>query len=403
MSTGTQGGMAVSEARDPERALRQISVGVGLLERRLARPLPDPRASDDDLLMVSLALSLERIAGEADTATVSPEQRAELSAAAARIRAVIEELAGREQRRLAAVGGGGGAAVAVLGGAAAEEPESRARTWSLARVRVIAGSVLLALGLCLALFFVFEYTVTGSIQARSQQALLKQFDERLALEPFNGPTSPIAPGPVAVLEIPAIGVHQVVVEGATTTDLKEGPGHVPGTPLPGEYGNAVVIGHRSIYGSPFGSLDQLHAGDGITVLTGQGLFNYTVSRVTRVHPGQQDVVGPTTSSRLTLVTSVSAFSSDRLAVVAKLQGPPVGVPQRPPVYVGQDRLGMVGDSSGAFIAILAAQALVIALIVTVRLYRRWPPAAAYLVTTPVILALLLVVFENLDRFLPGTL
>ena len=392
----------MSEARDPDRALRQISVGVGLLERRLARPLPDPRASDDDLLMVSLALSLERIAGEADTAAVSPEQRAELAAAAARIRAVIEELAGREQRRLAAVGGGGGA-VAVLGGAAAEEPEARARSWSSARIRVIVGSVLLALGLCLALFFVFEYTVTGAIQARSQQALLKQFGDRLALGAFNSPTTPIAPGPVAVLEIPDIGVHQVVVEGATTTDLKQGPGHVPGTPLPGEYGNAVVIGHRSIYGSPFSNLGQLHPGDGITVLTGQGLFNYTVSKVTRVHPGQQDVVGPTTSSRLTLVTSVSAFSSDRLAVIAKLQGPPVGVPQRPPVYVGQDQLGMVGDSSGAFIAILAAQALVIALIVAVRLYRRWPPAAAYLVTTPILLALLLVVFENLDRFLPGTL
>jgi sortase A len=400
MSTGTQS-MAVSEARDPERALRQISVGVGLLERRLARPLPDPRAGDDDLLMVSLALSLERIAGEADTATISPEQRAELASAAARIRAVIEELAGREQRRLAAAGGGG--AVATLGGAATEEPEARARTWSAARIRVIVGGVLLALGLCLALFFVFEYTVTGAIQARSQQALLKQFGDRLALGAFNSPTAPIAAGPVAVLEIPDIGVKQVVVEGATTTDLKQGPGHVPGTPLPGEYGNAVVIGHRSIYGSPFSALDQLHPGADITVLTGQGLFNYTVSKVIRVHPGQQDVVGPTSSSRLTLVTSVSAFSSDRLAVIATLQGPPVGVPQRPPVYVGQDQLGMVGDSSGAFIAVLAAQALVIALIVAVRLYRRWPPAAAYLVTTPIILALLLVVFENLDRFLPGTL
>ena len=42
MSTGTHGGVAVSEARDPDRALRQISVGVGLLERRLASSAARP-------------------------------------------------------------------------------------------------------------------------------------------------------------------------------------------------------------------------------------------------------------------------------------------------------------------------------------------------------------------------
>jgi sortase A len=277
------------------------------------------------------------------------------------------------------------------------------RVWNGARIRTTVGAVLLALGLCLGLFLAFEYGVTGTLAARSQRTLLTDFRRELAIGPFDSPSSRIAKGPAAVLAIPSIGLDQVVIEGTTTEDLKQGPGHVANTPLPGEYGNAVVIGHRQTYGGPFASLDRLHTGDQITVTTGQGLYTYHVTRVERVHPGQRDVIGPATDSRLTLVTSVSPFSGERLAVVAKLQGPPVGVPRRAPIAVGQDQLGTVGDSAGAFIAILAAQALIVVLVVAMRLYRRWPPAAAYLVTTPTVLAVLWFLFQNLDRFLPGTL
>jgi sortase A len=398
---GSQSRVAMGSSRDPERALRQISTGVDLLERRLAQPLSEPRAGDDDLLLVSLALSLERLAGATDSSTVSAEQRARLVDAAGRIRTVISELAGRERRRMATVTGE--ERVVLSGPPVAQAAAAAPRTWSPARIRTAVGGVLLALGLCLGLFLAFEYGVTGTIEARSQRTLLGEFRQRLAIGPFDSPSSRIASGPAAVLAIPAIGLDQVVVEGTTTQDLKQGPGHVANTPLPGEYGNAVVIAHRQIYGGPFASLDRLHPGDPITVTTGQGLYTYHVSKVVRVRPGQRDVIGPATDSRLTLVTSVSPFSDDRLAVIAKLQGPPVGVPRRAPINVGQDQLGLAGDSAGAFIAVLAAQALIVALLVAVRLYRRWPPAAAYLVTTPIVLAILWFLFENLDRFLPGTL
>ena len=397
---GMQGGLAVDAPRDPERALRQITVGADLLERRLSRPSTDPRAADDDLLMVSLALSLERLAGEAGSAVATPEQRARLGDAAMRIRTVIEELAGREQRRLAAVGAG----EALARSAGASVPQGgQLRGFSTDAVRTAVGCVLLALGLGLALFLAFEFGVTGALQARSQRVLLAGFQQRLKVGPFNAPTAPVAPGPVAILEIPSIGLHQVVVEGSGTQSLKQGPGHVAGTPLPGEFGNAVVIGHSQIYGGPFANLDRLSPGDTITTLTGQGLFTYHVTAVLRVHPGQRDVIGPATASRLTLVTSTSPFSGDRLAVVAGLAGRPVGVPRRPPVDVGQDELGTTGDATGAFIALLLAQALVAVLFVTVRLYRRWPPAAVYAVTTPVIAMILWLGFENLDRFLPGSM
>jgi sortase A len=57
-----------------------------------------------------------------------------------------------------------------------------------------------------------------------------------------------------------------VVEGTTVADLKRGPGHYEGSAAPGEDGNLGIAGHRTTYGSPFWSLEQLTEGDTIHVL-----------------------------------------------------------------------------------------------------------------------------------------
>jgi sortase A len=194
-----------------------------------------------------------------------------------------------------------------------------------------------------------------------------------------------------------------VVQGSSPGDLKQGPGHLPGSPLPGEYGNAVIFGHRLAYGGPFQHLDQLAKGDHIVVDTGQGRFTYTVSGETIVHPGQNDVIGRSADSRLTLVTSASAFSSDRLAVTATLDGNPVGVATRPFAPAGADQLGTSGDIAGLYLALLWTIALVAAVVASMRAYRMWPRTAAYLVTTPVLLMLVVLIYRSLDSFLPGTL
>ena len=48
-----------------------------------------------------------------------------------------------------------------------------------------------------------------------------------------------------------------MLEGTNTGDLREGPGHWPETPFPGQGGNFVVSGHRTTYGAPFRKLDKL--------------------------------------------------------------------------------------------------------------------------------------------------
>jgi sortase A len=325
------------------------------------------------------------------------EQRHRLMEAVARIRAVIDDLAVREPHLRAVA-------------ADAPAPANSARvspTREAAAVRIrpmrLAGAALIGFGLAIALFLAFEFLYTNQLEGRSQRSLMATFQQRLAQGQFNAPDQPVQSGPVAVLQVPALGGDQVVVQGSSPEDLKQGPGHLPGTPLPGEFGNSVVVGHRLTYGGPFAHLDRLTTGDTITVLTGQGQFAYKVTHVATVQPGQSDVIGPTADSRLTLVTSTSAMSSDRRAVTATLVGNPVGVATRPPATAGSDELGTVGDVAGLYLAIIWMMALAAVAVAAVFAYRNWPRTAAHLVTTPVILMLLFLAFNSFDRFLPGTL
>jgi sortase A len=262
---------------------------------------------------------------------------------------------------------------------------------------------MLAIGLILALFIAYEFLFTGLSESRSQRAQLAQFDQRLRTGTFDNPSAAVPSGPVALLEIPVLGTRQIVSEGSSPSDLRDGPGHLPGTPLPGEFGNAVVLGHNHLYGGPFGGLHTLVPGDQIIAVTGQGRFLYLVTDVQTVSGGQRDVVGASADSRLTLVTSSSVGSSARLAVTAQLDGDPVAIPKRPQTTAGRDELGTTGDILGLPLAVIWRGVLAGTLFAATRLYRRWPRTAAYVITTPIILMALWLLFRSLDLLLPGTL
>lgn len=87
--------------------------------------------------------------------------------------------------------------------------------------------------------------------------------------------------PVAYLEIPSIGVKEVVVEGTRASDLFSGPGHRRDSPLPGQPGVSVLLGRRASFGGPFARIHRLATGAVIHVTTGQGKFEYRVTGVRR--------------------------------------------------------------------------------------------------------------------------
>lgn len=125
---------------------------------------------------------------------------------------------------------------------------------------------------------------------------------------------------IAYLTIDAIGLDDVVVAGVRAEDLRTGVGHLPGSAMPGELANAVLVGHRTTYGQPFADLDRLAPGDEIQVVTPTGSYVYRVVEQSIVAPTALNVIaGSTDESRLTLVTCSPRFSSrQRLVVVATL-------------------------------------------------------------------------------------
>jgi sortase A len=94
---------------------------------------------------------------------------------------------------------------------------------------------------------------------------------------------------------------------------------MPETPLPGQPGNAVISGHRSTNGSPFGPLDDLAPGDEIMVLTTTGMHRYTVRSSIVVAPNEIWVTAQHPGAWLTLTTCHPRGSSrERLVVFAEL-------------------------------------------------------------------------------------
>jgi sortase A len=63
------------------------------------------------------------------------------------------------------------------------------------------------------------------------------------------------------LQIPAIAVDSPLLEGIRIDTLDYGPGHWPGTAMPGQLGNVVVAGHRTSHNADFRRLDELQPGD----------------------------------------------------------------------------------------------------------------------------------------------
>ncbi len=277
------------------------------------------------------------------------------------------------------------------------------------------GKTLIAVGVLIFLFVAYELWGTGIAEARDQKALKSKFEKQLHAPPTTIPGSDAPPGPpatipatgdaVALIEIPKIGVSKAVVEGVGVEDLKKGPGHYPGTPLPGQAGNAAIAGHRTTYGGPFGDLDELNRGDPINVTTTAGKFRYEVDHTDIVSPSEVSVLDPTSDNRLTLTTCNPKFSAaQRLIIVARLTGPvatppPTVAPAAPvPVVKTAGLSGTSTDDGPAFLWGLLAGLIWLAAWAIGQSWRKWP---AYFIATPFFLLVLFIFFENVSRLLPA--
>lgn len=126
---------------------------------------------------------------------------------------------------------------------------------------------------------------------------------------------------VARIEVPEIGVNDIVVAGVARDDLKRGPGHFPETPLPGQLGNVAIAGHRTTYGQPFHDVDKLEPGDDVVMTTPNGTFVYSVVGTQIVAPSDYQVIATSDPEQATL-TLVSCHpkwtTRERIVVTAEL-------------------------------------------------------------------------------------
>jgi len=233
------------------------------------------------------------------------------------------------------------------------------------------GRTLIVTGLLMFAFVGYQLWGTGIQTAQAQNDLENAFQRQLAATttvvttvPATNetgpaptttvPTAPVRPAtpngdPVAQLIIPRIGLDVYVVEGVRFSDLKKGPGHFKESPLPGQLGNAAIAGHRTTYGHPFLELDQLEAGDRITVVTVEGTYVYAVTFSEVVSPGDYGKVIPTTDfehATLVLATCHPAYTArERLIIHAEIVVEESDQLMRPSSFQEADPgAGIPGDS-----------------------------------------------------------
>jgi sortase A len=320
----------------------------------------------------------------------------------------------------------------------------------LARVLSGVGRLLIWAGALVLLFVAYQLWGTGLAEARAQDDLAEDFAALLESEPTTTTTTttgrpagstatttttttpppppPEEGGAVARLVIPRIGVDKIVVEGVSRRDLQRAPGHYPGTPLPGQPGNAAIAGHRTTYGAPFRDIDELEPGDEILVTTRQGSFRYEVIGSEVVLPTQVEVVEDQGDDRLTLTSCHPEYSArQRIVVSARLVDDPAPAPPPTPVEppgelpdedledeaadaearddpapAGADIEHLDGEdlrTTGPALRWGAVTAAVwLAFYVLSRRWRRWP---AYLLGAPVFALTLFVFFGALTEALPA--
>lgn len=147
----------------------------------------------------------------------------------------------------------------------------------VASVMIVSGTLLIADA---AITLKWEEPVSAFLAGRQQAELERKLEKAparvLRKQPLKGDA-------IGKLELPTLDRSYFLVEGTDSGSLRKGPGHYSDTPLPGERGTAAIAGHRTTYGAPFRTIDDLDRGDAIVASMPYGRYTYRVER-TRIVP-----------------------------------------------------------------------------------------------------------------------
>ena len=163
----------------------------------------------------------------------------------------------------------------------------------------LSRNVLLIIGL-----LALSYVGFALLDARRYQAEQARRFER-ALNESNlaraeSPGIAVREGsPLGRIEISAVGLVAMILEGTDEGTLQRAVGHIQGTPLPGQLGNVALAGHRDTF---FRELRKIRVNDEITLTTLSGSYHYRVDSTKVVEPESIEVLDDDADDILTLVT-----------------------------------------------------------------------------------------------------
>jgi len=161
----------------------------------------------------------------------------------------------------------------------------------------LIGLVLVVLGLAAALVTGVLLWSPESLQTEYRTELPAIHTQPRAHAPVAG--MPGAGNPIGVIEIPRLGLSSVVLEGDETAALMLGVGHLSDTPLPWRGGNSVFAAHRDTF---FRGLGGIRKNDLIRFKTADTVLEYRVRETRIVKPTAVEVLAPTKTATLTLIT-----------------------------------------------------------------------------------------------------
>lgn len=121
--------------------------------------------------------------------------------------------------------------------------------------------------------------------------------------------------------LPSLDLDWAVMADIGNAELAAGPGHYPGTALPGAGGNLAIAGHRTHRGRPsyFYQLNRLAPGDAVIIQQGEHVWHYQVERSFITDAYDRSVLDSTAEPTLTLTTCDPPGTEDlRLIVKARL-------------------------------------------------------------------------------------
>ncbi len=161
----------------------------------------------------------------------------------------------------------------------------------------VFGECCVTAGAVVVLFLVYLIWGTALQASQHQHAFATQLQREWGTRPPTPVTTRlqlVVGKPFAFIRIPEFGRRWrfAIVQGTDFPQLALGPGHVPGTALPGQIGNFAVAAHRVTAGNPFYHLNDLRPGDRVLIDTSLTTYVYRVTTSELVLPDDTAVLDP---------------------------------------------------------------------------------------------------------------